>query len=317
MNDSHDFGNEGVSKFAEWIADGPWPIDGGLSGELESLGHDLSDNLWSARLLRDDPQSIQQVHASYVTAGARVLITSSYQASRQGFSAAGLSGQQADELISTSVQIARNVASSAVTKVWVAASVGPYGAVLGGGQEYVGNYGISHSALVDFHRERIEVLAAAQPDVFACETIPDLREVEALLEVLADYRRIPAWITMSCKNATDTCAGQPVAGLSDLVSSSSNVAGIGVNCTMPEFVSSLLEQLGSAKPLVVYPNAGRVWDGAARQWVGQGMTSIPSQAVTEWVTLGAQLIGGCCGLGPHAISDLDSQFEELRKSATQ
>lgn len=303
-----------TNEFVDFLKSGPWQIDGGLSGELEKRGHDLSDKLWSARLLRDEPSAITQVHQDYVDAGARVIITASYQASRQGFKVFGLTETQADDLMRLSISLAKNVATQAPQKVWVAASVGPYGAVLGGGQEYVGNYGISHEDLVSFHQERIAVLASAQPDLFACETIPDIKEVLALLEVLAKYPNIPAWITMSAKDEAQTCAGQNIEQLAKAVADHSNVVAIGVNCTKPEFVTPLFTKFHKVTdlPLVVYPNAGRVWDGIGRCWIGEGHTTLPTQIISEWVTLGAKLIGGCCGLGPEAITSLTKDLSVLR-----
>lgn len=303
-----------MQSFNDFLPAGPWAIDGGLSGELEKRGHDLSDKLWSARLLRDEPEAIAHVHQDYVAAGARVIITASYQASRKGFVEFGLTERKADELIELSVTLAKQVVSQAKDKVWVAASVGPYGAVLGGGQEYVGNYGVSHKDLVEFHTQRIEVLAKADPDLFACETIPDIAEVEALLEVLKKYPNIPAWITMSAKNGTQSCAGQDITQLAKAVEKFPNVVAIGVNCTMPEFVTSLFERLSAATdlPLVVYPNAGRVWDGQGRCWIGEGHSTLPTQIISEWVKLGAKLIGGCCGLGPDAISSIDQDLKPYR-----
>ena len=303
-----------ITEFKSWIASGPWPIDGGLSGELEKRGHDLSDKLWSARLLQAEPTAIAQVHQDYVDAGARIIITASYQASRQGFAAVGLSTDQADDLMRLSIRLAKDVADKSAQKVWVAASVGPYGAVLGGGQEYFGNYGVAHQDLVKFHRERIEVLVSANPDLFACETIPDLDEVSALLEVLSAYPDIPAWITMSCKDGEHTCAGQDISGLAKAVANHPNIMAIGVNCTKPEFVTPLFEKLAkvSELPLVVYPNAGRVWDGEARCWIGEGHSTLPIQIVKEWAQLGAKLIGGCCGLGPAAVTALNQDLANLR-----
>lgn len=306
-------------SFASWLGEGPWAIDGGLSGELEKRGHDLSDKLWSARLLRDTPEAIAQVHQDYVDSGGRVLITASYQASRMGFMATGMTADQADDLMRLSISLAKDVAAKAPEKVWVAASVGPYGAVLGGGQEYVGNYGVAHVDLVKFHRERIAVLASAKPDLFACETIPDLDEVRALVEVLADYPDIPAWITMSAQDGNSTCAGQGIGHLAELVSKTPSVVAVGVNCTKPEFVTSLLRQLATktSLPLVVYPNAGRVWDGLNMCWIGEGHDKLPKQIVSEWVKAGAKLIGGCCGLGPDAITQLDSDLIQIRNATTK
>ena len=306
-------------SFPSWLGEGPWAIDGGLSGELEKRGHDLSDKLWSARLLRDAPEAIAQVHQDYVNSGGRVLITASYQASRMGFMATGMTADQADDLMRLSITLAKDVAAKAPEKVWVAASVGPYGAVLGGGQEYVGNYGVAHVDLVKFHRERIAVLASAKPDLFACETIPDLDEVRALVEVLADYPDIPAWITMSAQDGNSTCAGQGIGHLAELVSKTPSVVAVGVNCTKPEFVTSLLRQLATktSLPLVVYPNAGRVWDGLNMCWIGEGHDKLPKQIVSEWVKAGAKLIGGCCGLGPDAITQLDLDLVQIRNATTK
>ena len=308
-----------TQSFASWIEAGPWPIDGGLSGELEKRGHDLSDKLWSARLLRDAPEAIAQVHQDYVNSGGRVLITASYQASRMGFMATGMTADQADDLMRLSISLAKDVAAKAPEKVWVAASVGPYGAVLGGGQEYVGNYGVAHIDLVNFHRERIAVLASAKPDLFACETIPDLDEVRALVEVLVDYPDIPAWITMSAQDGNSTCAGQGIGHLAELVCKTPSVVAVGVNCTKPEFVTSLLRQLATktSLPLVVYPNTGRVWDGLNMCWIGEGHDKLPKQIVSEWVKAGAKLIGGCCGLGPDAITQLDSDLVQIRNTTAK
>lgn len=306
-------------NFASWLGQGPWPIDGGLSGELEKRDHDLSDKLWSARLLRDAPEAIAQVHQDYVNSGGRVLITASYQASRRGFMATGMTSDQADDLMRLSISLAKDVAEKAPEKVWVAASVGPYGAVLGAGQEYVGNYGVAHVDLVQFHRERIAVLASAKPDLLACETIPDLDEVRALVEVLTDYPDIPAWITMSAQDGNSTCAGQGIGHLAELVSKTPSVVAVGVNCTKPEFVTSLFRQLAmkSQLPLIVYPNAGRVWDGLNMCWIGEGHDKLPKQIVSEWVKAGAKLIGGCCGLGPDAITQLDLDLVHIRNATTK
>ena len=302
-------------SFTSWLKSGPWPLDGAMGSELEERGYDLSRELWSATMLVEDPEAIAQVHRDYVDAGARVLLSASYQASRFGFEQVGRTGTEADQQMVASLKLARAEASRSSEKVWVAASVGPYGAVLGGGQEYVGNYGLSHTALVDFHKERLEVLASASPDVFACETVPDLREVAALQEALAEFSHIPAWISMSCHDASSTCAGQPFSELASMVSGNNQVVAIGVNCTKPEYVSDLLTAISGWGPLVVYPNAGRVWDGENRVWLGDGEMTLPPHAVAEWVSLGASLIGGCCGLGPSAIRSISQQLKDFRHAS--
>ena len=132
-------------------------LDGGLSNALAARGHDLSDGLWTARLLRDAPQEIAAVHRSYFAAGAEVATTASYQASVGGFMAAGLSRADSEALIRRSVGVAREVRDELAgdgRRRLVAASVGPYGAVLADGSEYRGRYGLTRAELREFHLPR-------------------------------------------------------------------------------------------------------------------------------------------------------------------
>jgi homocysteine S-methyltransferase len=175
-------------------------LDGGLSDALAGRGLDLGGDLWTARLLRDAPADIAAAHRGYFDAGANVATTASYQASVAGFERTGMSRKEAEGLITRSVTIARDVRDEAASIAGddavrlVAASVGPYGAVLADGSEYRGRYGLSLTALRDFHGPRMELLARAEPDIFALETIPDLDEVAVLL-ALADELGIPAWLS--------------------------------------------------------------------------------------------------------------------------
>lgn len=293
------------------LAAGPAAIDGGLASELEARGHDLTGTLWSARLLRDDPAAIRDVHAAYFRAGATVGISASYQASRSGFLAHGLDADEADRLLALSVALVREareaVAAEGVERTMlVAASIGPYGATLHDGSEYRGRYGVDHAFLVDFHRERLDVLVAAQPDLLAIETVPDLDEARAVVKAVAAYD-VPAWLSFSCGDDATTCAGQPIEEAASLVAATPSLAAIGVNCTKPEHVGGLVARIRAAEPelpVVVYPNAGRVWDGVASVWLGDGTDVLPEPAVRDWFGSGVSLVGGCCGLGPAAVSSV-------------
>ncbi|MBU3869326.1 homocysteine S-methyltransferase family protein, partial [Streptomyces sp. 4503] len=95
---------------------GPLVLDGGLSNQLEAQGCDLSDELWSARLLADDPGQIEAAHTAYARAGARVLITSSYQATYEGFAHRGVGHEEATALLRRSVELARTGADRAAAE---------------------------------------------------------------------------------------------------------------------------------------------------------------------------------------------------------
>src|SRR5690349_22459124 len=116
-------------------------LDGGLATELEARGHDLSDHLWSARLLLTDPFAIEGVHLAYYEAGAQVATTASYQATVDGFAEAGLDRATALGLVRRSVELAQRArervretpGEDANRPRIVAGSVGPYGAMLADG----------------------------------------------------------------------------------------------------------------------------------------------------------------------------------------
>ncbi|MGH3355561.1 MAG: homocysteine S-methyltransferase family protein, partial [Nocardioidaceae bacterium] len=147
-------------------ARGPVVLDGGMSNALEDRGHDLSDSLWSARLLRDAPEEVAAVHRAYFRSGAAVATTASYQASVAGFARAGATTEEAERLVRSSVTLARDVRDELTGDGrgrFVAASVGPYGAVLADGSEYRGRYdlgraALGRAALREFHLPRLELL---------------------------------------------------------------------------------------------------------------------------------------------------------------
>ena len=278
-------------------------LDGGLSNALEERGHDLSGDLWTARLLRDAPSEIAAVHRAYFAAGARVATTASYQASIEGFTRLGISRADAEALIVHSVLLAREVrdqlAGDAVER-WVAASVGPYGAALADGSEYRGRYGVAAARLRAFHRTRLELLASADPDVIAVETIPDVDEAAVLVELL-DEIGLPAWFSYSAKHLK-TLAGQPLEEAFLVAASASSVIAVGVNCCAPGDVlpAVRLAVQTTGRPAVAYPNRGESWDPIRRTWIGQG--AFAPALVPQWVDAGARYVGGCCRVGPSDIA---------------
>ncbi|MFE6591624.1 homocysteine S-methyltransferase [Streptomyces sp. NPDC057781] len=296
-----------TSDFADALASGrPLVLDGGLSNQLESAGHDLSDGLWSARLLAEEPGAIAEAHLAYFEAGADVAITSSYQATFEGFARRGIGRERAAELLTLSVELARDAArrAGAARPLWVAASAGPYGAMLADGSEYRGRYGLGAGELERFHRPRLEVLAAARPDVLALETVPDTDEAAALLRAVRGLG-VPAWLSYTVAGDR-TRAGQPLAEAFALAADAEGVIAVGVNCCAPEDVAGAVETAArvTGKPVVVYPNSGEAWDAQARAW--RGSSSFAPERVRDWRAAGARLVGGCCRVGPDTITSIAS-----------
>ncbi|CAL9384189.1 Homocysteine S-methyltransferase [Streptomyces sp. enrichment culture] len=289
-------------SLAEALATRAVVLDGGMSNQLESAGHDLSDALWSARLLADHPEAVVAAHLAYYEAGADVAITASYQATFDGFARRGIGPEKAAGLMTLSVELAREAArrARAPRPLWVAASAGPYGAMLADGSEYRGRYGLTVAELERFHRPRLEVLAAARPDVLALETVPDTDEAAALLRAVRGLG-VPAWLSYTVTGGR-TRAGQPLEEAFALAADVDEVIAVGVNCCAPEDVPGAVGTAArvTGKPVVAYPNSGESWDAGARAW--DGRPTFGAERVPDWYAAGARLVGGCCRVGPEVIT---------------
>ena len=276
-------------------------LDGGLSTALENNGNKLTTSLWTGELIRTNPAQITKAHLDFINAGAQIIITSSYQLSYTGCSARGWSEDETDQALIASTQLAKNAVTESSKDVKVAASVGPYGASLADGSEYKGNYGVSKAVIRDFHARRLEMLISTSPDYLALETMPDTFEVEVLLDLLSDCP-IPFWVSYSCKAGNKTNAGQDFQSAVDLAQSA---MAVGINCTKPELITDLLRSAKSNKPYVVYPNSGRVWDAQNKVWTGSAALGFSNDLIRQWVAAGAEIVGGCCGIGATEIAELN------------
>jgi homocysteine S-methyltransferase len=275
-------------------------LDGGLSTALENNGNKLTTSLWTGELIGTNPAQITKAHLDFINAGAQIIITSSYQLSYTGCSARGWSEDETDRALIASTQLAKKAVTESSKDVKVAASVGPYGASLADGSEYKGNYGVSKAVIRDFHARRLEMLISTSPDYLALETMPDIFEVEILLDLLSDCP-IPYWVSYSCKAGKKTNAGQDFQSAVDLAQSA---MAVGINCTKPELITDLLMSAKSNKPYVVYPNSGRVWDAQNKVWTGSAAVGFSNDLIRQWVEAGAEIVGGCCGIGATEIEQL-------------
>ena len=280
-------------------------IDGSMSTALEALGADNSSRLWTAGTLADRPELVKQVHMDYFRAGADCGITCSYQATIPGLTEHGYSHEEAEEIIADSVRIfleARDEwweeegRESGRSYPLCLAGIGPYGAYLADGSEYRGKYGVSDEVLYDFHRRRLEIVHEAGADIILIETQPSLREavIEADIceELGADY-----WISFSCRDGFRINEGDRIRDCAKLLSEAyPHLKMIGVNCSKPEYIVSLIHELRASTPLPigVYPNSGLIYDPKTKTWTKpEGQLDFGAYAL-EYMRAGAAAVGGCC-----------------------
>jgi homocysteine S-methyltransferase len=297
-------------------------LDGGLATELERSGCNLASPLWSGEVLRTQPEKVLAVHRSYLEAGADCLLTASYQLSAMGFRELGLSASAAQQAARTAIQQSVALAEQArreyaqaelaagrkPRRIWIAGSLGAYGAALHNGGEFHGNYNIGHAELVAFHAERIAAMRNTGTDFFgadflAFETIPALAEAEAILDALSQQPDLAAYISFTCRDDTHTGHGERIEECARLLDAAPNIVAIGVNCTAPRHILSLIQKIRvvSTKRIAVYPNSGETWVPETRGWTGISDPGLFRDLAATWRKAGADWVGGCCRTGPSHI----------------
>jgi homocysteine S-methyltransferase len=278
-------------------------IDGSMSTALENFGCRLDTRLWTAEILAEQPEKVKQVHMNYFDDGADCGITASYQASIEGLMESGRTASEAEKIICRSVEIFSEARDEWLQlnpdrqKPLCLGSCGPYGAYLADGSEYRGHYGVSDKVLRTFHRRRAELLWESGADLLLFETQPSLDETliesEIAEEIGADY-----WISFSSMDGVHTCEGTSIGECAEILSEGRpHLRMIGVNCTQPKYVSSLLRSIkeNTDLPVGVYPNSGEIYDPAEKTWSKDAEEKMSfGEYSFKWMTEGAAAVGGCC-----------------------
>jgi len=300
-----------ILTFEEMLRrDKPLLLDGGLATQLETQGCDIGNPLWSASILLSGPQAIVEAHRAYLDAGAECVTSASYQASREGLARRGLSEAEADELMLLSVRLAQRARSEfladhpdVATRPLVAASIGPYGAILHDGSEYRGDYGVTAETLRRFHAPRLALFDRSGADVLAVETIPSFVEARVLAGLLESCET-PAWVSFSCRDDAHISDGTPVDEAAALFRDHPTVLAVGLNCTPPQFAPALVRRIRAAAPgkaVIAYPNSGETYHAGSNNWSGTVTPGDCGEAMLTWVDAGATIVGGCCRMGPGHI----------------
>jgi|TARA_B110000881_G_C18561313_1_gene510027 homocysteine S-methyltransferase len=289
----------------------PMILDGGLSFPIEKKGINLNSKLWTTELLISNQKIIKDVHLKYLKAGAQFITTCSYQASIKSLKNRGFNFEESKKIILKSITIAeevKNIYNKKYTnkkKILIAASIGSYGSYLSDGSEYKGNYDVNDKIIFDFHKSKIQILENSNADVLAFEAIPSYRETKIISKILEDSKK-KSWISFTCKNDLEISDGTLLAQCCKYLKNHPNIFAIGVNCTSPKYISNLIKILKNncgEKKIIVYPNSGKKYDSINKNWIGKKNNSFDI-LLKEWIDLGVDIIGGCCGIGPNQIKKI-------------
>jgi 5-methyltetrahydrofolate--homocysteine methyltransferase len=301
-----------MRDFREAIASRVVIYDGGMGATLEQLELTSADYGGLAgrcheALVLHRPDVIAGVHSSMLDAGAEVLETCTFQASRIKLGEWGL----ADETLEINTRAAQIAREAAGPKRFVAGSIGPTGFLPASEDPTLG--GISFRELVDVFAEQAQGLVAGGADLLIIETAQDILEVKAAVfgarqAFKETGRTLPIHASVSLlPNGGKMLLGTDIsAALTTLEALGMDV--IGLNCsTGPEDMRDAIRFLGefSPRPLACIPNAGIPIQGP------NGETIFPMQPEPLAATLGEYverygvgIVGGCCGTTPTHIAAL-------------
>ena len=281
-------------------------MDGGTGTELEKRGVPMDDAAWCATALATHPEVVREVHEDYIRAGAEVIITNTFPAAKHVLQEAGV-GKRFRELNARAAELAQEAReNSAEGPVYVAGSISTFPAKLDHG------YDPDEREARANYTEQAEVLAEAGADLIALEMMRDLEGAKYAIEA-AITTGLPVWLGFSCQRAEDGTlmlwSGRNTLAEALKELPMQEVSLVSIMHTQIEYTVPALQEIKKHwdGPLGAYPHRGEF---IMPNWQFIDMIS-PEDFASEarkWLEAGAQVIGGCCGIGPEHIRLLKEQL---------
>ncbi len=280
--------------FFDRLARGPILGDGAMGTMLHARGAALDQCLEQLNLTR--PDWVREIHLAYIWAGAEIIQTNTFAASRPKLTDYGLA-DQTREINFRGVKLAREAREISGQDVLVAGSVGPLGRRVHRGQQL-----LVEAAEAAFG-EQIGVLWEAGADLLILETFSDLHELTVAARVARNVCDLPVVAEVTFGNDGVTADGAGPADVAHaLAQLGVDVAGI--NCSLgPARIAEFLAEMHAAEPglrLSAMPNAGLPFRAGERM-VYPSAPHYFAEHVPLFLHNGAALIGGCCGTTPEHI----------------
>jgi len=274
--------------------------DGAMGTELMSAG--VPVDVCFEELNVSNPALVSRIHVSYVQAGARLIETNTFGANAARLSKYGLEGR-VRELNQAAIGLARK--SIGQSSIYLAASIGPLGIV----DPETELHNIDRA---DLFKEQAIAILEATVDVVFLETFLDFDEIQIALNAIRNLdAKIPVICSMVCSEEGRLPSSLPIVqAFRELIRLGANI--VGVNCvTGPHAMVNILRRIPLEFPISAFPNAGypRYQDG---RFLYNAAPDYFADKAKEFVAQGANLIGGCCGVGPEHIRAMATALAGLK-----
>lgn len=286
-------------------------LDGATGTELQRRGVAMDDAAWCALATLGRPDILREIHVDYLRAGAHVITTNTFPAARQMLAGSGR-GDDAPVIYREAVRIARDAVQLVGRPAAVAGSISTMRPVLKGQDRRDPGFTATGTQVRGWMDEAACTLAEAGADLLLLEMIGDLGwGVPAIEAALATG--LPVWVGIAVRRGPGgrlSSYHDDAPPLEEFVAelAALPIAGLGVmHSALPEIAPTVaLIRRHWAGPVMAYPEAGQF---RAPDWVFEELTPAELvEAAHEWRRLGADVLGGCCGLGPAHIGALSGAF---------
>src|SRR6266403_989995 len=293
-----------IEEFEQRLRDSVLIADGAMGSLLhETLGPQrCMDELNATRA-----EAVFRIHMAYLEAGAHIIETNTFGANRNKLSSFGLEDRVA-EFNHRGVKVAREAREAAKHEVLIAGSIGPLGAIRQVREAPV-------DLFREIFREQAEALEERGVDFFILETFSDLEELSAAVAAIRSFSQLPivAQLTYS-EEGTSFSGARPRQTWAAL--HERGVQAIGANCSVgPQDHLRILQDLAEAAgsfPMSAMPNVGFPQRAGDRVIYPKSSPEYFDLFAREAVTLGARILGGCCGTTPEHIRAMARAVKGMR-----
>ncbi|MCF7802000.1 MAG: homocysteine S-methyltransferase family protein [Candidatus Marinimicrobia bacterium] len=275
-------------------------LDSAMGTRLIEMGHKLEAPTWSAMVLEDDVEAVEQVHRENIEAGADVITTNTFRTTPFTFHNL-MNGVEAHtrarRFTILAIRIAQKVIKESGRDVKIAASITTLGDCYTP-SEFPGTI-----AGRPWHDAQLDNLAHKVVDIILAETINSSREARLIAD-LALKREKPVWMSFVLNDQGQLLNGDNLLDLAKRLEHL-GIDAIGVNCSKPDVTLEAIKRLRDTVklPLIAYPNLGAVDHGDGK--MGKVMTPAKfAQWAGEVIEAGAEIVGGCCGSNHKHIAAL-------------
>lgn len=284
-------------------------LDAGMGRTLSQRGVDIPPTIWSANALLVAPDTVVEIHRENIAAGAGIITANTYGVIRGDLEKIGL-GARTVELNRLAAELGRRARAETGADVRIAGSLPP----LNGSHRP--DLVLDRDVLLPLYREQVAALAPLV-DLFICETMSHSTEALAAAEAATESGK-PVFVAFTLDDDREAClkSGEPLASVCELLRAL-RPEGILVNCCLPERISAAVPVLVKTGASTVggYANA---FTRIPRDWLLDGPKETDGRLglredltperyadfVEEWLDLGANLAGGCCGTTAEHIDEI-------------